>query len=295
MNTQNVKTAAAESTETCIKSGSLYFCALTDAPDDAELMPGRVVSTRHQEYGLGVIEAVGEFGISVVFQHGGRLERVSRSALRGSMWQLYEQRTSSLMVERLAERADAIAALEKRDRVRQGAERSRACEALRRSADYAYLAPVKDGSAVQVAANVRAEIKHHFKKIWPRVKFSVRKGGSDSVSVYWTDGPTEKSVKAVVSKFRHASFDSMQDMYEYHESPFNIVFGGVKIVHVVRDYSDAHAEKAISLLKESREGFACMDVISAENFRTDKLYREGLEFFTWGFQGEIRRIMAETE
>ena len=62
-----------------------------------------------------------------------------------------------------------------------------------------------------------------------------------------------------------------------------------------RDYSDAHAEKAIAILKESCEEFARMDIISVENFRAGKLCQEGLEFFTWGFRGEIRRIMAETE
>lgn len=295
MNAQNVQTATSESAETWIKTGSLYDHWLTDAPEDVALMPGRVVTTFYQSYGPGVIETMGDHCASVVFEAGGRLERVGLVSLRGNMWQLHNERASAELVERLAVRADAHAAIEKRDLARRQAGRIQERERLRRDADHAHLKPVTDGRAARVAANIRADLKHHFKLKWPGVKFSVKTSGYDSISVLWTDGPTEDKVNVVVRKYKNGAFDAMQDMFEYDESPFNAVFGGVKYTHANREFSDDYTERAIAILKKSGDVFAADEVITVNNYRSGRLYREGCAFFTWGYQGEIRRIMSEME
>ncbi len=47
-----------------------------------------------------------------------------------------------------------------------------------------------------MTGNIRRELKAKF----PGVKFSVRKRSYDSVSVNWTDGPTEEQVKEITGK-----------------------------------------------------------------------------------------------
>lgn len=61
--------------------------------------------------------------------------------------------------------------------------------------------------AVEVAKAIRAELKATF----PKVKFSVRKDGSD-VDVSWTDGPTSKRVQEITGQFNGKGFDGMIDL-----------------------------------------------------------------------------------
>lgn len=68
-------------------------------------------------------------------------------------------------------------------------------------------------------------IKQDLKTAWPTVKFSVRTGrgaGVSAVDVYWTDGPTEKQVEAVVGKYEAGQFNGMIDMYEYDKDRYTV-------------------------------------------------------------------------
>jgi hypothetical protein len=65
----------------------------------------------------------------------------------------------------------------------------------------------------KAAAAIRAELK----KLFPTTKFSVRSCGfsmGDEVSISWTDGPLNKVVKTIVSKYQYGNFNSMEDFYE---------------------------------------------------------------------------------
>ncbi len=65
-------------------------------------------------------------------------------------------------------------------------------------------------SAADVAGFIRADLKAAFAGI----KFSVRSktySGGSSVSVHWTDGPTEDAVNAVIGRYKAQGFDGMTD------------------------------------------------------------------------------------
>lgn len=64
-------------------------------------------------------------------------------------------------------------------------------------------------------AETAALVKQTLKAAFPTVKFSVRSSvysmGS-SVTVKWTDGPTEKQVQHICNQFEGAGFDGSQDL-----------------------------------------------------------------------------------
>ena len=60
-------------------------------------------------------------------------------------------------------------------------------------------------------------VRQDIKKNWPHIKFSVISksySGGASISILWTDGPTNEDVKQFVSKFEGSHFDAMQDLKE---------------------------------------------------------------------------------
>lgn len=88
----------------------------------------------------------------------------------------------------------------------------------------------------QAAKNIRRDLKKHF----PGVKFSVRsdRRGGSSVSIRWTDGPTEKQVSEITDRYAEGSFDGMTDCYDYdRDNMFARVFGGSKYVFTTRSLS----------------------------------------------------------
>ena len=100
-------------------------------------------------------------------------------------------------------------------------------EVERLKADSAYSYLVQDNQAA--AKNLRAELK----KAFPGIKFSVRKDGWSAIRVtIQSNGPTPKEVERVTDKYEEGHFNGMEDIYEYHETPWNRVFGGVKYVFV---------------------------------------------------------------
>lgn len=66
---------------------------------------------------------------------------------------------------------------------------------------------------------VAKTVKALLKKAYPTVKFSVRTSKysmGSSITVYWTDGPTTKSVDSLIGHYCGASFDGMTDSKSYH-------------------------------------------------------------------------------
>jgi hypothetical protein len=66
-------------------------------------------------------------------------------------------------------------------------------------------------SCAETAKLVRAALK----KVFPRVKFSVRSSTYSmgaSISVRWTDGPSSKAVDKVIEAYAGADFDGMIDL-----------------------------------------------------------------------------------
>jgi len=100
---------------------------------------------------------------------------------------------------------------------------------------YPHLRPItNDNNGYQAEKwNLVQELKKHF----PDQKFSFKKGYSDSIDIYWTDGLTEDHVREVSRKFVAYENDWSGDFRDYAPSNFNRVFGGFKYVSENREMS----------------------------------------------------------
>lgn len=84
-------------------------------------------------------------------------------------------------------------------------------------------------SVAETAKVLRVALKKHF----PTTKFSVRSksyAGGASIDVGWTDGPTEKAVRAITGQFTGADFDGMIDM-KIHNSSWLMPDGSACVAH----------------------------------------------------------------
>lgn len=103
----------------------------------------------------------------------------------------------------------------------------------------------RGGGCVVAARNMRALLKAAF----PAVKFSVKTqqySGGNNISISWTDGPTDEAVGAIVNRFKHGSFNGMDDSYEFNRDPFPELFGGCYYLHANRDESPELIERALA-------------------------------------------------
>ena len=95
------------------------------------------------------------------------------------------------------------------------------------------------------AKNIRKELKAAF----PATKFRVR-SKSNSVSVYWDDGATTKSVKEIADKYQYGTFNGMVDMYE-NNPDHDSSKGAAKYVLCQRYVDDHFAAQVESLVTEA--------------------------------------------
>jgi hypothetical protein len=77
--------------------------------------------------------------------------------------------------------------------------------------------PVKYLSCVETATLLRNKLKETFKGTKISVVSDKYAGGA-SISVSWTDGPTDKEVSAIAGGYAGATFDGMIDLKSYHRS-----------------------------------------------------------------------------
>ncbi|MDU6441638.1 LPD29 domain-containing protein [Pantoea piersonii] len=270
---------------------------------------GQVVSTVLYNRGRGVVFAVhgeqkpasvgslsgcvsygGNATFDIAFESGGISRGLPESILHGKQWSIFPEIKSGEDMARIVKHAESEE--RRKHQEKEEAERLYAaeCERLKTAPEYALLSQDKNG-AVQVTSNIRKELKAKF----PGAKFSVRKRGYDSVSVNWTDGPTEEEVKSVTDKYKDSYFDGMQDMSVSCASPFNRIYGGVGYVFTDRDYSDGMKQKAVTMIAEKFGDSLNGEEITLARFNSGELYQVGRDYF-WhnqGVQGEINRTLAE--
>jgi len=122
---------------------------------------------------------------------------------------------------------------------------------------------MKNNQALAAAA-----IRKELKGIFPNIKFSVTSKGysmGDHVNITWVDGPTQKEVDGIVSKYQYGHFDGMTDCYNSTNNRDDIPQS--KYVHAQRDLSPEAEQKIIESL--NRYG-----VIADQGFNRDKWYED---------------------
>lgn len=270
---------------------------------------GQVVSTILYNRGRGVVFAVhgeqkpasvgslsgcvsygGNATFDISFESGGISRGLPESILHGKQWSIFPEIKSGEETARIVKHAESEE--RRKQQKKEDAARLYAaeCERMKTAPEYAALSQDKNG-AVQVTSNISKALKEKF----PGVKFSVRKRGYDSVSVNWTDGPTEEEVKAVMDKYKDSYFDGMQDMSVSCASPFNRIYGGVGYLFTDRDYSDGMKQKAVDIIAKKYGGSLEGEEITLARFNSGELYRVGRDYFwhSQGVQGEINRTLSE--
>ena len=239
----------------------------------------------------GVVSYGGNATFDIAFESGTISRRLPESILHGRQWSIFPEIKPAEEVKRIVEHAEAE---ERRQELERGAEEQQyraECQRMKSAPEYVALSQEKKG-AVQVTGNIRKELKAKF----PGVKFSVRKRSYDSVSVNWTDGPTEDQIKEITLKYRDSYFDDMQDMSVSCLSPFNEIYGVVGYVFVELDYSVAMKQKAIGILKIKYDHLLDGEDVSVARYNSGELYRIRPDYFGHGhgIQGEINKILAVT-
>lgn len=135
------------------------------------------------------------------------------------------------------------------------------------------------------AANIRKLLKQ-----FKGVKFSVTSDHS-SINIRWTDGPTEKSVDEIVSKFKEGYFDGSDDCYKYTASPWNHCFGAVRYAFPSRECSDELVQCAIDKLIAEHGG----DAPSVEDYRRGRLWNKFPAFSARDWNQVIYQQLAGME
>jgi hypothetical protein len=88
-------------------------------------------------------------------------------------------------------------------------------------------------------------LRKALKAAHPGVKFSVRSSsyaGGASIDVYWTDGPTARTVDETTQLYTGATFDGMIDLKSYHSTLLAGKDGTVRDVQFGADFIFTHRD-----------------------------------------------------
>lgn len=140
----------------------------------------------------------------------------------------------------------------------------------------------------RASKNIRILLKENFKG----TKFSVRMRDATCINVTWTDGPTKAEVEALIKQFQIGTVDSFSECYEYNETGFNKLYGGIKYLFTERSYTDELISKAIDAVK-ARYGDRIGPDCNVEAYRKGRLYNTGLNFLTDSLQVTIRKFLSD--
>lgn len=239
----------------------------------------------------GVVSYGGNATFNIAFENGDITRGLPESILYGRQWQIFDEIKSPAETAEILKNAEEEEQRRRQESEEEARQFKAECERLKSAPEYSQLSQEKKG-AVQVTGNLHRELKAAF----PGVKFSVRKRGYDSVSVNWTDGPTEEQVKSITGKYRDSYFDGMQDMSVSCSSPFNEIYGGVGYVFVDREYSDSMKKRGIGILKVKYDHLIGDEEITLSRYNAGELYNVRPDYFGHGggAQGEINKILSVT-
>lgn len=140
----------------------------------------------------------------------------------------------------------------------------------------------------RASKNIRILLKENFKG----TKFSVRTRDAACINVCWTDGPTKAEVDELINQFQIGAVDSFSECYEYNQTGFNKLYGGIKYLFTERSYTDDLVTKAIEAVKE-RYGDRIGPECTVEAFRKGSLFNTGLNFLTDSLQVTIRKYLSD--
>jgi len=239
--------------------------------------------------GDGVMVMGGHAEFDIVHDCGKFSKHLPECILRGVQWSVLDEVCDAKEIRELCANAEEQDAQRQREKEDEEAKFSAEVARLKNAPEYRHLEQGECSSGKLAAKNIRKELKQ-----FKGVKFSVRNPHYGSVDVSWEDGPTCEKVDAVIKHYKNGYFDSMHDIFEYSESPFNQVFGSAKYPDSLRRYSDAMVEKAIAkIMEEFHLGYETPPTVA--QFRNGSLWSEKRDVFHHGLQSKIHQLLGEME
>ena len=230
-----------------------------------EQRPGTVQSM----FGGAMVKG-GSAYFDIVFDDGTISRRVPEAILHGVQWRIFDEVAGDNRIAVALADAERTKAADEAAKATAKAAFDAEVERLKTDPELAHLKQGNDLYCGKLAAaNIRAEVK----RVFPKVKFSVRVPHHGSISVKWTDGPTIAEVDALVGKYNGGHFDGMQDLHTFEKTPWITLFGGTNYLHTSRDQSPALIDRAIAqVFTEYAGNLAGMQRPAAAEFEAGRLY-----------------------
>lgn len=242
-----------------------------------------------KQMGGGVMVSGGNAEFDIVHDCGKFSKRLPECILRGVQWDILDEFCDANEIRELCAYAEEQEAQRQREKEDGEARFAAEVTRLKNAPEYSHLEQGDCSSGKLAAKNIRKELKQ-----FKGVKFSVRNPHYGSVDVSWEDGPTCDKVDAIIKRYKNGYFDSMHDIFEYSESPFNQVFGSAKYPDSHRSYSDAMVEKAIvNIMEEFNLGYERPPTVA--QFKNGSLWSEKRDVFHHGLQSKIHQVLGEME
>jgi Large polyvalent protein associated domain 30/Large polyvalent protein associated domain 29 len=195
--------------------------------------------------GVGVTGGNATFDI--VWENGSESRMIPEALVRGSVqWRILEEvPVSAEVIQTMREYAASELARKDAEKKAEDSKFLADIAVLRKDKRYAHLEQTGPDVYGNCGRLVAANLRKEFKKLWPVVKFSVRKEHHGCVNIHWTDGPLAEEVKAVVDKYKGGHFNGMEDIYEHSRSPWTSVFGSCDYIFPTRSHSPEALKEAV--------------------------------------------------
>lgn len=164
----------------------------------------------------------------VVWDDGSSSQRVPEAIIYGVQWRLYDEIWTAEQVADAWRRSEEFQARKAREQAE--AKAAFDAEVARLIATNPHMTPITGISDYKLLTNLRTKnLRAHLKKMFPGVKFSVRRDRSD-VDVSWTGGPDRTAVRDEAYKFKTDYYSDLSDCHVYKASPWTEAFGGFGFV-----------------------------------------------------------------
>ena len=171
----------------------------------------------------------------------------------GFYYDLDAPRATDEEISQAIERANQFIEEEKEEKKREEEEREQAREEVIKK--YGSIFDQPSGKyrtdAVLVAKHIRQDLAASF----PGQKFSVRKTDYSTIWVEWKDGPTREEVEQIAGKHqRNCTRDRWNDdLWDYEDSAFTSVFGGVDYLFFNRETAPENREVSLYTKPEPKQ------------------------------------------
>ena len=203
----------------------------------------------------------------------------------GFYYDLDAPRATDEEIAQAIERANNFLKEEEEEKNRAEEESTRAREEVIKK--YGAIFDQPSGGHITDAVLVAKHIRQELSKEFPGQKFSVRKTDYSTIWVEWKDGPTREEVEQIAGKHqRNCTRDRWNDdLWDYEDSAFTSVFGGVDYLFFNRETAPENRE--ISLYKKPEP--------KQNNTKTETIEAKGLQIINYSEKaiaivGETRAI-----